>query len=216
MADTTNLSRAGRDQLLKIIAEQEAEIKKLCAPELAKRDARITELQAEMSEMVENSFPRRVRAFQKKFGHPVEWTPRIPDKEQMQFRLNLISEEFLELLKAAGVPMKLPLREPEIDFEKSIKLAISMIDMDKFDFPEFVDAQTDLDWVNEGTRATMGTDRRPVEDAVSKANMAKDPEYVAIKDAHHRDITVIKPSKPPGWEPPDIEAVLVKQGWRKP
>lgn len=215
MADTSDLSRAGRTVLLDIIQQQQEEIRKLCAPELAKRDERITELQARMTEMVSTSLSRRVREFHHKFGHPVATKPKVPGVEQMSFRLKLIAEEFFELLAACEIWPKYI--KDDVDVHGLVIDAIEndFIDSYAINLPEFVDAMTDLDWVVEGTRAVMGIDRRPIEDEVTRANMSKDPVYVASKDEFHRQADpAAKPTKPEGWVPPDQHRVLSEQGWK--
>lgn len=219
MADATDLSRAGRSDLLRVIAEQQEEIRRLVAPELARKDEQIAELQARMTEMVDAQLSRRVRAFHLKFGHPVNWTPAVPDEEQVRFRLSLIKEEFLEMLVACfrHGPISVGLDNMDDLLTDIIDHATVRVDL-----PEFVDALADLDYVVEGTRAVFGVDGGPIMNEVQRANMSKDPVYVSTKDAWHRGDApegtapdpAAKPTKPAGWTPPDIDRVIREQGWK--
>jgi len=161
-----------------------------------------------------------VRAFHERFGHPVRNRPTIPTAEEMRFRLKLITEEFLELLDAAT------------DVTTTVNLELEYLGENlrgfvdrariKVDLPELVDAMGDLDYVVEGTRVVCGVDGAPVHAEIQHANMAKDPVYVKAKDGYHtgnaeeqseRPNPATKPTKPPGWKPPDIHAELRRQGW---
>lgn len=207
--------------------------------ERAALQQQVTQLQAGMTALVDASLYRVVGRFHQRFGHPVNHAPAVPDDEQVRFRLKLIKEEFMELLTASFDP------GPFDDGSTSAgeHLAIISRDLDiviesdqiRIDLPEFVDALYDLQWVNEGTALVFGVLGGPVVAEIERANMAKDPVYVAAKDAHHRETlpdgarhSVLlkhgdspievpdpkaKPSKPPGWTPPDIARVLRQQGW---
>lgn len=159
-----------------------------------------TEMQERMTAMVNASLPRYVRAFHFRFGHPVVWTPAVPEDVQLRFRLSLIMEEFLELLTAAGL---------EVSVATRMELWGTIAKELKPDLPAMADAMADLDYVVEGTRAVCGIDGRPIMDAVQAANMMKEP---VLKDGVP-DPTQ-KPTKPIGWTPPDVKGRLRKQGWK--
>lgn len=168
---------------------------------------RASELQARMSEIVNASLARRVRAFHERFGHPVASSPAVPSDEQVRFRLKLVAEEFHELLQASfpGAP----------SFEQSALRPTLERAAVEVDLPALVDAIADLSWVLEGFAAVLGVHMAPVYDEVSRANMSKDPVYVAAKDEHHRrPDPAAKPTKPAGWAPPDVAGVLREQGWK--
>jgi len=78
----------------------------------------------------------------------------------------------------------------------------------RLDFPAFADALADIDYVVEGARLTFGIPRVPVALEVQRANMAKD------RAPGNAPGTPAKAVKPPGWQPPDIEGVLRRAGWR--
>ncbi len=168
----------------------------------------VTELQAELGAKTEKSLYRTVGRFHQKFGHPVEHTPHVPEDAQVRFRLKLIAEEFIELLEACDIAQGITeLRE------LVVKMIEGPVDVD---LPEFVDAMGDLDWVVEGTRLVFGVLGEPVLREIERANMEKDPVYVATKDEHHRTPDPkAKPTKPAGWTPPNIAAVLERLGWKR-
>lgn len=224
--DTSELTRVGRNDLLRIIDELKEENAGLRVQ--TKLDI-VDELQTRMSEMVNSQLSRRVRAFQLRFGHPVAWTPGVPDEKQVKFRLKLITEEFFELLAACEIwptyAIEGGVETPPVEV-KAHEVVINAIENDFIDpkvinLPEFADALADLDYVVEGTRAVFGIDGEPIMAEVQRANMSKDPVYVATKDAWHRGDApegtapdpAAKPTKPEGWRPPDVAGCLVTQGW---
>lgn len=181
----------------------------------------VNELQACMTAMVEAQLSRRVRAFHAKFSQAVAYTPHVPDDAIVRFRLKLIAEEFVELLDAS-VHLSEPDTSPDggCNYDHVYELKRSVMDLIaravvRVNLPEFADAMADLDYVVEGTRAAFGIHGEPIMAEVQRANMSKVPDYVTAKDAHHvHGHTTVKPVKPPGWKPPDVEGELRKQGWR--
>lgn len=183
---------------------------------------RVQALLEEATAKHDSSLYRVVRRFHQKFGHPVEHTPQVPSDDQVRFRLKLIAEEFLELLDAALRPAHPRWLELVAMLKELIETAPVQVNLS-----EFYDAQIDLAWVIEGTHAVMGTRAEPGIAEVARANMAKDPVYVAHKDAYlggneptDRDARLFgtpdpkaKPKKPEGWTPPDVKGVLRAQGW---
>lgn len=204
--DTSELTRVGRIDLLRIVEELKEENAGLRVQ--AKLD-RVDELQARMSEMVNNQLSRRVRAFHLKFGHPVNNTPVVPVDDQVRFRLQLIREEFEELVNAC-------LDTSSIEVfpvgPRNMEHCINTLPV-RVDLPEAYDALLDMSWVIEGTHAVLGTDAEPGFAEVARANMEKEPADVAAADAAKRGER-IKPTKPEGWVPPRITDVLCNQGWK--
>jgi predicted HAD superfamily Cof-like phosphohydrolase len=133
----------------------------------------------------------QVSEFHRAFDQPIAETPRIIDPERMRFRLNLITEEFRELLTAADHYYT---RYGRLDYNGT-----------KPDLVEIADALADLDYVIEGMRLELGIDGKPIADLVHASNMAK---RGATKDASG------KVQKPVGWTPPDIRGELIQQGWK--
>jgi predicted HAD superfamily Cof-like phosphohydrolase len=144
----------------------------------------------------------QVRAFHEKFGHAVGEKPGVPTRQVVAFRIRLIAEEFFELLGSLhGCAEAVAAMRPKLEAELS---KIDTIGIGIGDFPAFIDALADLDYVVEGTRLVCGVDGGPIAAEVQRANMAKE----AVGDLK-------KPTKPEGWKPPDIEGELIKQGWVK-
>jgi predicted HAD superfamily Cof-like phosphohydrolase len=69
----------------------------------------------------------------------------------------------------------------------------------KGDLPAVIDGLVDLINVTIGTGIACGVDLRPVWDAVHAANMSKGPSVNG------------KPTKPPGWQPPYVAAIIREQ-----
>lgn len=79
-----------------------------------------------------------------------------------------------------------------------------MLAMSEGDMPGIADGIADAIYVLLGTAVTYGIDIGKVFDAVHEANMAK------VVTGAPGDT---KPTKPPGWQPPDVEGILHAQGW---
>lgn len=151
-----------------------------------------------------------VRDFHRKYGQPVRNVPRIPQDDEVRFRLRLMAEEFFELYEASldmGAKGD-TYRAAEVRHAiKTLKEAIAgphpytqlpvCVDM-----VAFVDGMADLDYVVEGTRAYFGVDGRPIAAEVHRSNMEKLP---CGADG--------KPVKGPTWQPPRLVAALIEQGW---
>lgn len=179
----------------------------------------VTELFEAASETRNNSLYRRVRAFHIKFGHPVRHTPTVPTDDEVRFRMSLILEEFRELFEACLDGSKLmTLKQSWECIRDAINGAYPYQRAEvRVLFEDFYDALLDLAYVIEGTHSVAGTMAEPGIAEVQRANMDKDPVYVAEKDATHaRPDPRAKPRKPEGWTPPNIRAVLIAQGWTPP
>lgn len=161
----------------------------------------VAELQAQQSLMVEAMPSRCVRAFHKKFGHPVAVEPRVPNEPIVRFRIRLIAEEFCELLDATYHDQDADVRFQLSRVREALERLVRHLPHD-VDLVAFVDALADLDYVVEGTRAAFGVRGEPIFAEVHRANLSKDPNGADGK-----------PSKPPGWRPPEIERLLREQGW---
>jgi predicted HAD superfamily Cof-like phosphohydrolase len=207
-----SLTGLGRDKLEEMIVA--------LGRERDKAMGHVTALQADATAKQEASLYRVVRRFHQKFNHPVEHTPKVPDADQLRFRLKLIAEEFFELLAACEIwPVAGATMDNGVPLSDIVRCSIDedFIDPKVVNFPEFVDAMGDLDWVVEGTRAVCGVLGAPVTALIATANLAKEPAAVAAKDAHHQstEAGAIKPMKPAGWKPPDIATELKRQGWEQ-
>lgn len=126
--------------------------------------------------------------------------PGIPTDTTMRFRVRLIAEEFIEMLRAVYNTRSQALNE----IDELIRDFVDLAPLD-IDFPEFIDALGDLKVVIEGAFVACGVDSRPIQLAIHHANMAKKDGPLRKSDG--------KRLKPPGWKPADIEGELHKQGW---
>lgn len=140
----------------------------------------------------------QVAEFHWAVNQPVRHTPIVPDKERVRLRMLLVTEEFFEFLEASGCPVEM-LR----DLQDGVVHAIKCRE-DEVDLPELADAMADLDYVVEGTRLEFGIDGRPIAKEVHRSNMEK------VGGGQRADGKI---NKPEGWQPPDIEGELKKQGW---
>lgn len=194
-------------------------------PELARLREQVRLLQEASTRDKMRSLPRQVRAFHKRFGHPVRHRPQAPSEAEARFRAALMLEEFSEVI-GAMFELTPNMREAFQRLRSGVtgqhpfeRAAV------RVDLVELADGLGDLDYVVEGTRAVCGISGAPIADEIQRANMAKDPVYVRVKDAYHHggagggdewnevpDPTA-KPTKPADWTPPDIRRVLIDQGW---
>lgn len=153
----------------------------------------------------ENDIAYQVAEFHYKFGFPVRTIPTIPGEEETRFRLKLIAEEFLEVLRnvlSSGTsenPSWLPAAS------KTVMLAVETCSID-VDIVGLADNLADLDYVVQGTRAQFGIPRAEVAREVHRANLAK------VKSLGS-GYPGVKPKKPEGWKEPDIRKILRERGW---
>jgi predicted HAD superfamily Cof-like phosphohydrolase len=136
-------------------------------------------------------------------GTTTQVTPRVPDDATVRLRLRMITEEYFELLDAAGARYVTAARD-QIHMSIDRLAAASNVNL-----PEFVDALGDIDYLVEGTRLAFGVDGDPIAEAIQASNMAKCVDGKVLRNAHG------KIAKPEGWTPPDIAGELRKQGWEK-
>lgn len=177
----------------------------LAERDLAQATTNLTAVQARCTELLEanratrgKSLRAMVQEFHAKYGFVDRATPGVPDDETVRFRLRLVAEEFFEMLESAGCGRDMCLPTARRYVEASIAAPIRI----GIDLPEFADALTDLMYVLEGTRLAFGIDGAPIDRLVQDANMAKGPPGQNGK-----------PTKPEGWQPPDVEGELRRQGW---
>lgn len=140
---------------------------------------------------------QQVTEFHKVMGLPILDKPQVPSDERVYLRVRLIAEEFFEFLDSAGYEL--------IDTE-GYRVRWDELELtgQSVNIVELADALADLDYVIEGMRLEFGIDGAPIAEAVHAANMAKVNGPVRADG---------KRLKPPGWNPPDIEGELRKQGW---
>lgn len=158
-----------------------------------------------------------VKEFMMKFGQYRQDTPGWPPQEVLDLRIRLVLEELTELLTAAGyegnlwiartVPSANPMQVGGVDVIEIFDWCHESEDepsCDSKDFPAFVDAHADLDYVLSGTLEACGVQGQQVWDEVHAANMRKEG------GATRKDGKICKPA---GWVGPDVERVLREQGW---
>lgn len=130
-----------------------------------------------------------VTAFHEVMGQPVLEHPRVPHDDRVHLRLELIGEEFEEVVESLGF-------RDEYDGTYSY-------DRSKVNIVELADGLADLMYVIVGTALEFGIPLDRVWDEVQRSNMAKVWPDGEVR--HHPNGKVMKP---PSWTPPDIEGVL--------
>jgi predicted HAD superfamily Cof-like phosphohydrolase len=142
-----------------------------------------------------------VRQFMHIAKQAIPERPQWPDQETMDLRVRLIAEEFCEWLRDSGYGYNLI-----IDGDRAQRPVFSSErDEEPRALPRSADALIDLLYVTIGSLLAMGIDMWPLWAEVNRANMAKLGGPVING----------KLCKPEGWKPPDIKALLRKQGWEE-
>lgn len=143
----------------------------------------------------------QVAEFHRTFDHPIASSPTIPADERVRLRMRIITEEFFEMMEAVYGRIDKPYWESLVaEVDDLIDQSTPDVDLSKL-----ADALGDIDYVVEGCRLEFGIDGKPIADAIHAANMAKVGGGKRADGKHQ---------KPEGWQPPDIEGELIKQGWR--
>lgn len=143
-----------------------------------------------------------VETFHEALGATVGLYPELRDRE---LRAKLIMEEAVETVAAMGFGV-------EADIWTNREAIGHFLQMPgKPDFAEAIDGLCDLLYVVYGAAVAWGIDLSPFFEQVHKANMAK------LGGGKRADGKVLKPE---GWQPPDIEAELIRQekyaeAWRQ-
>jgi len=113
-----------------------------------------------------------VEEFHTKFGHPVESELKIPDIKIIKLRLELILEEFIELVDANLKGVDDPsLIQGLLDCKK----LISYLEKEHFevDLIEVADALGDIKYVIDGTALVYGIPLNEISNEIHKSNMSK-------------------------------------------
>lgn len=152
-------------------------------------------------ELRESDRKRMVREFHAKFDQTIGTRPDASDADLVRFRLRLIAEEFFELVVATFADSSQePWRIRALG--DAIKYVTEKCPV-RVDFPAFVDATIDLDYVLEGTRVALGVDSTPIWAEVQRANLSK-------TGGTRGDGKILKGEN---WVAPDIAGRLREQGW---
>jgi predicted HAD superfamily Cof-like phosphohydrolase len=143
----------------------------------------------------------QVQAFHAAIGQTDPTTPQVPSDERVRLRARLITEEYFETMRALfGDNASLRIAEACV---------LNAFDPDcgcepRVDLVEFADGCADLAYVVEGSMLEFGINSEPIAAEVHRTNMAK------VGGGKRADGKVVKPD---GWQPPDIEGELRRQGW---
>lgn len=158
---------------------------------------RLSEIQAG-----EHTLRTRVADFHRAMNCPIGTFPKLPFTDSVKLRGSLVAEEAFEFLEAIGATPAL--------LEKAkllVDQAIAEAEPDELYLPEMVKELADIKYVTEGTNIEFGVDSEPVDAMVHASNMAK------LGGPVRDDGKCLKPK---GWEPPNIDAELRRQGWEGP
>ncbi len=123
----------------------------------------------------------------------------VPPKDRIQLCASLCLEEPIETVEAMGADPELIAQMKEL-----AKKVVASIDPAHVVMKDVADGLGDSDFVNEWARCEFGIHGEPVADAIEKANLAKFGPGASFREDG-------KVQKPPGWMPPDIQAVLDNQ-----
>lgn len=186
--------------------------------QLERGRARISELREELSkvaghwrkaldERITLDHWNHVYNFMEKFQQHIGDAPGWPPQEVLDLRIQLMAEEFCEMLDAAGYPYILQIGERGISYFEGWERGDVTIFRDytshsvRPDFPAFIRELLDLEVTVLGTHIACGIDPAEPWARVVAANMAK-------------DLVAGQPVKPEGWQAPDIAGALREQGWQ--
>ncbi len=123
----------------------------------------------------------------------------VPPKDRIQLCASLCLEEPIETVEAMGADPALIAQMKELAAK-----VVASIDPAHVVMKDVADGLGDSDFVNEWARCEFGIHGEPVADAIEKANLAKFGPGASFREDG-------KVQKPPGWMPPDIQAVLDNQ-----
>ncbi len=146
---------------------------------------------------IPGTIQHQVRQFHEVYNQPVYEHPNVPAANRIDLRLNLIVEEVLELLSAAGVVSS------EVEFLSDMFAKALVRRTGGFDLVEVADALADIAYVVEGMNLELGINSEAVLAEVQRSNLSKlDPEGNPV---YNMDGKVIKG---PNYSPPDLNKVL--------
>ncbi len=139
-----------------------------------------------------NDHQVRVEMFMEQAGQATPDRPTIPDEDTRRLRASLILEECIETIEALG-------------FQLMPDGTLSAYG--DCDLVEVADGCADISVVTMGTLSACGIDAHDLLEEVDRTNLAKFSE-----GGHRREDG--KWIKPPDWQPPQIEKILLEQGWK--
>lgn len=166
--------------------------------ELARAYSAVESGSQRVAEEMSNSY-ERVREFMEAFGHPVYEEPALIDDSAWEaMRLELIREEFCELLEALGY-------EEAAEEIRAVYLNTDQDYLERRDVVAAADALGDLEYVVNGMALGMGIDLPAVVEEIHRSNMTKLGEDG--KPVYREDGKILKG---PTYEKPNLEKVLYK------
>lgn len=154
---------------------------------------------------------RAVEEFMRRAGQLVPPLPMEPSAQVRLLRARLILEEALETIqRGLGIRISTWLsREDVTAMEAEIRFDRLSFDIDDmFSMADTVDGCCDLRVVTTGTLSACGVADVEPQAAVDRANLEKFGPG-SWQDEHG------KWRKPPGWQHPDMDGILKRQGWKE-
>lgn len=148
-----------------------------------------------------------VGEFHKKFGHPLQDKPCIPNTKTIKLRLALILEEFIELSEACLHTESSASQQYLGLLSKAEESLKELTDSDmNVDVVEVADALTDINYVTYGAGHCFGVNLDACMEEVQRSNMSKLGE-----DGKPLYNDQGKIMKGPNYFKPDLASVLEKQ-----
>ena len=124
------------------------------------------------------------------------------DARQVALYIGLQLEEMAEKLEACGFAFSSPVVRMLNDTSSSFKHGMFDKMVAHANKEGILDADIDLAWVTIGSALSQGADVQGAAEEVSRANLAKFPEGIAIRDNSGKVV------KPAGWTSPNLKQFL--------
>lgn len=124
------------------------------------------------------------------------------DARQVALYIGLQLEELGEKLEACGFSPASPIVNMLHDTSASFKAGMFDNMVVNANREELLDADIDLAWVTIGSALSQGADVQGAAEEVSRANLAKFPNGIAIRDENGKVV------KPAGWTGPDLKSFV--------
>lgn len=124
------------------------------------------------------------------------------DARQVALYIGLQLEELEEKLEACGFSPASPIVNMLHDTSASFKAGMFDNMVVNANREELLDADIDLAWVTIGSALSQGADVQGAAEEVSRANLAKFPNGIAIRDENGKVV------KPAGWTGPDLKSFV--------
>ena len=121
---------------------------------------------------------------------------------QTALYIGLQLEEMAEKLEACGFNAASPAVSLLNDISASFKKGLFDVMVYRADKEALLDADIDLAWVTIGSALSQGANVEGAAAEVSRANLAKFPNGVAVRDDNGKVV------KPEGWKEPDLKPFI--------